>query len=268
MVGLKTLAEMLEERAPLSTQESWDNSGWQIRLENYENTGISKVLVALELNPAVAEEAIREKVQLIVCHHPLIFGGVRAVDHNEFTGNMIIKLVQAGISVYATHTPFDKCEGGNNDELARLLGLMDVQSIPGDDSGICRMGKLNTPAPVKDVLRAYASATGQDIRCYRIIGDGERQAESVGICTGAGAEFLDLAAAAGCDLFVTGDVKYHTAHHALELGISVADLGHYGSEQIFTANMAGLLRKGLEAAGENAEILESQVCLNPFAAVE
>jgi len=267
MVRLEDIADIIEEKAPLSTQESWDNSGWQIRLDDGENAGISKILVALELNREVAEEAVSQGAELIVCHHPLIFGGLKSVDDKSVTGNIIAGLIRKGISVYATHTPFDKCSGGNNDYLAGLLGLTDAGLIPGDESGICRMGMADGTVSAGEMTARFAEKTGQDIRFFRLAGKMEQPVKQVGICTGSGAEFLDIAAAAGCDLFITGDVKYHTAHHALELGIGLLDLGHYGSEQIFTENMAGLLKRELAQRGLDAQVIESSINLNPFTAV-
>jgi len=262
MVDLNKIQDIIETTAPLDTQESWDNSGWQICIGD---GSVSKILVALEINEAVVSEAIRQNVQLIVCHHPLIFGGIKKVDRNNVMGNMIIRLIQHGISVYATHTPFDKCNGGNNDYMAQLLELSEIQQIPGDESGICRMGKLTELKTVQSVLMDFAEQTGQDVRSYRLIGNPEQMVGKIGMCTGAGSEFMSLAAAAGCDLYITGDVKYHEAQHALELGITVADMGHFGSEVIFSPNMARILH---HAAGDSVEIVESQVNLNPFTVVE
>ena len=265
MVELNRIAERIGNLAPLETQESWDNSGWQIRLESAENAGAEKILVTLELSEEVVDEAVSAEVQMIVCHHPLIFGGIKKVDSKNVTGNMIVKLIQHGISVYATHTPFDKCSGGNNDYLGQLLGLTEIQLIPGDETGICRMGERKEPVTAAKLAAEYAARTGQDVRSYRLTGNSGQLVKRVGLCTGAGSEFFAVAAAAGCDLFVTGDVKYHEAQHARELGITLLDLGHFGSEQIFTENMAAFLRREL---GDTVEVLESQVCLNPFTAVE
>ena len=264
MVELNRIAEIIGNAAPLETQESWDNSGWQICLDKSNETDVNKILVSLELNEDVVAEAIASDIQLIVCHHPLIFGGIKSVDDKNVTGNMIVKLIQNGISVYATHTPFDKCSGGNNDYLAELLELNEIQTIPGDETGICRMGELKEAMEPSRLAERYAECTGQDSRNYRLAGNLNHTVKRVGLCTGAGSEFFGLAAAAGCDLFVTGDVKYHEAQHARELGITLLDLGHYGSEQIFTENMAFILRNAL---GDSVEVMESQVCLNPFRAV-
>ena len=265
MVELNRIAEVIEKHAPLETQESWDNSGWQIYLGKSADADVKRILVTLELNDDVVNEAMDADVQLIVCHHPLIFGGIKSVNDNNSSGSMIVKLVQKGISVYATHTPFDKCVGGNNDYLAELLELADIQLIPGDETGICRMGELKEPLAAAELAERYAGKTGQDVRNYRLAGAVKPSVKNIGLCTGAGSEFFTLAAAAGCDLFVTGDVKYHEAQHARELGIALLDLGHFGSEQIFTKNMSGILRNEL---CNTVEILESQVCLNPFTAVK
>lgn len=268
MVTLNQIAELIEERAPLQTQEDWDNSGWQIRLAGEAANGeIHRILVTLEISEDVVSEAVSEGVQLIVCHHPLIFGGLKKVDSNTVIGNMVCQLVQKGISVYATHTPFDKCEGGNNDYLARLLGLVEIQPIAGDESGICRMGRLETLQTAWQIAEGFSVRTGQDRRNYRLAGDTvpDKLVKFIGMCTGAGSEFMSLAAAAGCDLYVTGDVKYHEAQHARELGLTLLDMGHFGSEQIFTENMAGILREALDG---QVEVLESKVCLNPFTAIE
>ncbi len=264
MVELNRIAEIIETAAPLETQESWDNSGWQICLDKNSKSDVDKILVTLELNEDVVAEAIDSEVQLIVCHHPLIFGGIKSVNDKNVTGNMIVKLIQNGISVYATHTPFDKCSGGNNDFLAELLELTGIQPIPGDETGICRMGELKESMAPSELAERYAVCTGQDSRNYRLAGDLNHSVKRIGLCTGAGSEFFGLAAAAGCDLFVTGDVKYHEAQHARELGIMLLDLGHFGSEQIFTENMASMLRNVLD---DSVEVMESKVCLNPFRAV-
>jgi putative NIF3 family GTP cyclohydrolase 1 type 2 len=73
MVDLNQIADIIESQAALDSQESWDNSGWQIRLER-EGSSVRKVLTVLELSEAVVAEAIQKDVQVIVCHHPLIFG--------------------------------------------------------------------------------------------------------------------------------------------------------------------------------------------------
>ena len=79
------------------------------------------------------------------------------------------------------------------------------------------------------------------------------------LCTGAGAEFAENAKESGCDLFITGDVKHHQAQEAREMGINILDIGHYGSEKIFTADMAAYLRDNTDLT-----VIRSTVDLDPF----
>ena len=109
MINYKEIEKAIEAKAPLDLQEDWDNSGWQIRLK----TDFNKILLALEIRSDVIEEAVTKGCDLIVTHHPLIFGALsqvvglegidlsdgEEVDSNNLTANMLIDLIQEGISV-------------------------------------------------------------------------------------------------------------------------------------------------------------------------
>lgn len=249
----------VENIAPLSLQEPWDNSGIQIKTGNPE---ISKVLVALEINERVIDEAIGAGVDMILTHHPLIFGSMNKIDDNNITGNHIIKLIRRGISVYSSHTPFDKCIGGNNDYLGKILGIEDIGPMPGDETCICRMGTLPRPMTCIEFANHASQALRIRKEFFNFAGIPEEEISKIGWCSGAGAEYLDLAVEAGCDLFLTGDVKYHTAQHARDLGMNILDCGHFGTEYIFCENMASKLDKFY-----NLDIIQSRVNINPFALI-
>jgi len=254
---LLDIADYIEKMSPLYLQESWDNSGFQIKTGNPE---IEKVLVALEINNEVINEAIAKGAKLIVTHHPLIFGTVKSVDNNNVTGNYLLRLISEKINVYSTHTPFDKCEGGNNDYLAKILHLDDIKLMEEDESGFCRIGFVDGDCTINEYIGQVCRWTGIDRQFVSFAGNPGAKVEKVGLCTGAGADFLKEAAAAECDLFVTGDVKYHTAQTAREMGVNLLDLGHFGTENIFCDNMAEYLQK----CEKNLEIIKSEVDLNPF----
>ena len=125
-MNLEELIEIIEEIAPPDTQESWDNSGIQVAAGPME---IQKVLTSLEITEAVIDEADEKDADLILTHHPLIFGGIKKVDYREMTGSFLVRLLNLGISVYSCHTPFDKLKGGNNDFLAELIGLEEIRGF-------------------------------------------------------------------------------------------------------------------------------------------
>ena len=252
---LEEIAGIIEEKSPLSLQEDWDNSGFQLNLQGEADT----VLVALEVNRAVIDEAISVGAQLIVTHHPLLFEPIRCVDNKNIIGDYIVQLIQHGISLYASHTPFDRCSGGNNDELGRLLHLQNLRLMETDDTGICRLGDADAAYSVAEYVAQISKWLGLESRYFTLAGDPDAKVRRVGLCTGAGTSYLEAAAQAGCDLFVTGDVKYHTAQAAREMHVNLLDLGHFGTEQIFTANMAEYLRSRC-----SVNVVESSVNLNPF----
>lgn len=255
---IRDFIKEVEKIAPLSLQEEWDNSGFQIKLTDGE---ISKVLVALEINKQVVYDAIINKVDLILTHHPLIFGKISRVDSNDVTGNLLTQLIRNNISVYSTHTPFDKTDGGNNDYFGKLLKLQDIELMSTDTSGFCREGYLSGDGMSAGEFVDYVSKTLKtDRRLFNYAGFAESSVKKVGWCTGAGADFIHAAKEAGCDMFITGDLKYHQAQTARELGINVLDCGHFATEQIFCENIMSKLDRL-----ENIDIIQCDVNLNPFA---
>lgn len=257
---LEEAVAMIEEIVSPDTQENWDNTGIQAAAGSGE---VSKVLTCLEITGEVIEEAKEKGADFIVTHHPLIFGGLRSVDFRETTGSYLIELIRAGISVYSCHTPFDKMDGGNNDFIANLLELQDVQGFfhEGAENKIGRTGYLKEEASLDSVRRLLSQKLELDSGQIRMVGDPEMKISKVGICTGAGADLLPLAAENGCSLFITGDLKYHDAQKAKALGLAVLDAGHYGTEKSFGANFAMKLK---EKAGDKLEVFQSQVDINPF----
>ena len=255
---LNELAEKIESFSPLTLQEPWDHSGFQIRLGN---PYLNKILVALEITHAVIDEAIQRGVKIIVTHHPMLFSPITLVDNNNIIGNYIDRLVKADISVYSSHTPFDKCEGGNNDYLGKLLHLNHLKRIVQDQSGFCRCGYVDRDCSILEYIDQISMWLKLDRRLISFTGNLADKVKMVGLCSGAGSDFLEIAKEAGCDLFITGDVKYHTAQLACEMGMNLLDIGHFGSEKIFTENMSAKLRACME---DDIEIIESKVDLNPF----
>lgn len=257
---LDEIVRAIEEIAPLELQESWDNSGIQIAVNDGE---IMSVLTALEITDDVIQEAIDEGVDMIITHHPLIFGGIKSVDLRDMTGSYIVKLMEEGINVYSSHTPFDKAEGGNNDYLAELIGLRDISGFTDGDEVdmIGRVGMLPHPVPLSAMVDIIAEKLDMEPEQIRCVGYPDQMISTVGMCTGAGADLMDLAIANGCQLFITGDLKYHEAQRAKALGLAVIDAGHYGTEKTFSDNFADLLRS---ITGNKIEIIESKVDIDPF----
>ncbi|MBR6472164.1 MAG: Nif3-like dinuclear metal center hexameric protein [Firmicutes bacterium] len=271
MVSYKEIEKAIETKAPLSLQEDWDNSGWQVRLK----TDFNRILLALEIRSDVIEEAVTKRCDLIITHHPLIFGALHQVvglegidfsendeiDNNNITSNMLIDLIQEGISVYSIHTPFDKCNDGNNDFLGAMLGL-DSFMLSESGDGYVRVGEYNEAIGLSDIMDRASLQLGVDKRFFRYAGDEDVSIKRVCWVSGAGADYMVSAIVENCDLYVTGDLKYHDAQKAHELGINVLDLGHYATENIFRRALSSILMEA--GVYDNAAVILSDVDINPF----
>lgn len=227
---------ILDEIAPLKFQCDWDNSGMQIDLRAEE---VHKVLTCLDICDASISQAVSEGCDFIVSHHPLLFTTVNRVDADEARGRYIIECIKNGISVYSAHTCFDKAPGGNNSLLLELLGCYDW-NVVGDEQ-ILFTGMLAEPMLLKDFAGRIKEAFGCSF--VRFGGDPERIIYKIALCSGSGGDYISLAATEGADCFISGDFKHHELMAAMELGLCIADAGHFGTEHQFARNMGEKLRE-------------------------
>jgi dinuclear metal center YbgI/SA1388 family protein len=118
---LKELVSFFNEIAPFSIQESYDNSGLQTGDPEME---ISGGIICLDVTPDVLEEAIDHKMNLIISHHPLIFGGIDSITGKNHTERVLLKAIKNDIAILAVHTNLDAVIPGVNDKIANKLGLV------------------------------------------------------------------------------------------------------------------------------------------------
>jgi dinuclear metal center YbgI/SA1388 family protein len=264
MPTLKEIIPVIEGLAPPGLAADWDNSGLQVGDPGAE---VKKVLVALDPVPAVIKEAAAMKAGLVVAHHPLFFGKVRGLDLSHGTGAVVKAAVDAGIALYSAHTSFDSAPSGVSDALARQLGLTKarpLQPAPGWPSGcgIGRVGGLPGRRNVRDVALKLKAALG--LERVRLVGDPEKPVKRAALCGGSGADFIEAAHGAGADLYVTGDVKYHDALKALELGMAVLDIGHFASESPSVPHLARLLTAAFRKKGWKIKVEVSRAQSEPW----
>nr|WP_315019503.1 Nif3-like dinuclear metal center hexameric protein [uncultured Aminipila sp.] len=253
------LMEAMEKIAPIKLAEAWDNCGMQIDLDSKQ---INKILVTLEITKEIIKEAKNLEADFIVTHHPLYFSSFKNIDHNNIIGNYTVDLIQQRISVFSAHTNFDKAQFGNNFYLANLLNLKNIKDFQEfGDNYIGVLGELPEEMMLKDIISDVKNILNLQTNEIKVIGNLENVINKIGLCTGAGIDMIEIAAANSCQLFITGDVKYHDAIKSKEMGMNVIDAGHYGTEKIFIPNMAMQLKDALE---DKVEIFEAEVNINPF----
>ncbi|MBQ6555676.1 MAG: Nif3-like dinuclear metal center hexameric protein [Firmicutes bacterium] len=227
-MSVKEIIALMEQLAPADLAESWDNVGLLVGDKNAE---VKKILFALDATDEVIAEAIEIGADMIITHHPLIFKGVNAVNTDTALGRRIIKLIKNNISVYSAHTNFDIAEGGTNSTLAQLIVLENSEGlIPAGESFLGKVGDLPHPMSLKDLSSLIMDKLNAP--ALNITGAEDKIIKRVGLCTGSGADrsFMLAAKSKGCDVYITGDVKYHDAQFAADLDIALIDATHYYTE--------------------------------------
>lgn len=229
---IKEVINYLEARFPLRLQEDFDNCGVQCGDEEQEITG---ALVCFELNDKVIDEAVALHANMVISHHPLILKrGICKIEPKDRVGKIICKALANNILIYSMHTNIDSAEGGGNDWFAEKLHLQDVhvlvpshQSDLSKKNGLGRIGKLPEVMNMNNFL--YYVKEKMQLQVVRYYGDPEKRIQTVAVCGGGGASFIEEAMQAGADAYVTGDVKYHDFFRANKIML-IADIGHYEGE--------------------------------------
>lgn len=353
----------LELWAPKNLAYDWDNVGLQVGSKRHETTG---VLVTLDVTEAVVDEAIKNKANVIIAHHPMIFRPLSSINFDSIKGNVIKKLIQHEITVYASHTNLDIASGGVNDLLSDAIGLSKVQPLipthteslvklvvftpvdyvqqvvdalseagaghignyshctfqsPGQGTfkplegtnpfigtqdkiehvdemkietivresdlqdvieamteahpyeevaydivslknkgeilGIGRIGTLNEQITLQQFLHIVKEKYNVDH--LRFVGERSQKVKRVAILGGSGEKYIDAAINAGADVYITGDMTFHPAQDAKELGLAIVDPGHYIEEIMKQATA-----KYIKDKFPNIQVIESEVNTEPF----
>ena len=246
---VQTVADAVNRLAPRHLAEEWDNPGLLIGDPAAE---VDKIVVCLDVLDATITRAVELGAQMIVAHHPLIFRPIKNVRLDLPLGKKISRLIRNDIAVFAAHTNLDSAVGGVNDVLARKIGLTDVKMFGNEEFSLGRIGTLDKPMTAADFARRVkASLNAENVR---LIDAGDFKISKVGLCGGAGAEFISKAKFFGAQAFVTGDVKYHEAQAAVENKIHVVDAGHFATEYPIVHELADYLRGELKTF--DVEIVE------------
>ena len=244
MAKAKDILQFIESIAPAELKMDWDNLGLLCGRSDKE---VSTVFVALDPFPHVCDEAVAVGADLLVTHHPLIFEGLKAVTDKTTVGQAIMKLIGSDIAAINAHTNLDCAEGGVNDTLAQLLGLADISVIGSEH--LLRAGRYESSLP--DFLELVKTRLGCEGLRYV---DGGKPVCKVAVGGGScGSELMEVIEA-GCDTFVTADVKYNQFWDAKAFGINLIDAGHFQTENPVCA----VLAEKLQAAFPEIKVILSK----------
>ncbi len=240
MTTILDVLKVLDAAAPLRLAMDFDNPGFLVGRGKRE---VTKIIVALDITADVIKEAKEKGAELIVSHHPVIFGERKTVTDCDVTGSIVVNLIENGISAICMHTNLDSARGGVNDVLAQMFGIKNAVPVePVDDGsvGCGRYGELECettmPALLSEICKKLSC---EGVRYY----DAGRKVKKVVVGGGACGEYIKLAKKLGCDTVITADIKHNQFLDARELSINAVDAGHFATENIICPRLCEIIKE-------------------------
>gem|GEM_PF-47239 len=253
---INELLTVCNEIAPPDCVWSGDNVGLLVDREG----GVDRVLVALDVTLAVIGEAKELGAQVIISHHPVIFEPLKSVTYANATGRRVMALIKNNIACICMHTNYDGAQNGINDRLARLAGIVNPEILVNQDGKYGRFGLLEAPAELMEYAAGIKLALGgAAVRAH----DAGRPVHKVCVGSGSSGGILSHAIGAGCDTFITGDVRHDVFCEARDMGINLIDAGHFATEDI----MCELLIGELSVRAPRLKAVKALNSLKPYSEV-
>ncbi len=252
MITVADICSFLEAFAPAALAAEWDNVGL---LVGDRAQKVERIMTCLTITPAAAAEAIRERADFIVTHHPLPFKPLKRLTADQPAGRILLDLIRAGIAIHSPHTAFDSAVAGINQQLAEGLGLgsvlplevagnqeSGVSSQGAGEAGVVGNGRFGDLRP-ELLLGQLAERLKQFLKIggLHVVGELGMPISRVAVACGSAGEFLDVAIERGCQVLVTGETRLHTCYEAESRGVALLLAGHYASERFGVERLAEVL---------------------------
>jgi dinuclear metal center YbgI/SA1388 family protein len=230
---LKTICDFLDEFLEIEEVKDYPNALNGLQLEN--DGRVTRIGAAVDASQATIELAIGEKVDLLLVHHGLFWGGlspIRGVLYQKIKRSMV-----ANLAVYSAHLPLDlHAEVGNNTLLAKALRLSGAEALAANSKTLGL--SVSTELELPDLLEKLRDVLKRD---PWVCAAGPQTVRKIGIITGAAGTLLEQVAAQGMDTFITGEGPHHTFALAEELKLNLIYGGHYATETFGVRALAAKL---------------------------
>ena len=228
MSTVKDIYSFLDSIAPFSAAASWDNTGLSV---GDERRIVKKAMLSLDVTGDVIEQAVKENVDLVITHHPMIFSPVKNVVGNT----LLYKAVSSGITFISSHTCLDIANDGVNDCLSKAVGIKNV--ITTEDEFL-KIGEIEEKTEDE-----FVSLLKEKLSCNVLYNSTGNKIKKVAFCSGAGGDLFALAKELNADALLTGEAKYHEFLDAGFNNISIFACGHFETENIVIDTLIEKLKK-------------------------
>ena len=265
MTKLKDIFSIMEEIAPPRYASDWDSIGLQTGDPFAEAKGI---MIALDPSVEAVEEAASKGLNLLITHHPLFFSEVKSIDLSKPIGKIVKAAIKLDVAIFSAHTNLDATRGGVSDMLADTLGIKDLSPLQATKNaedelvGIGRIGTFTNRLSLADVVNSLKKQLNLDK--VRVIGNMDKAIERVALCGGSGGSLIDDASQMKADLYISGDINYHRARDAEDLGLAIIDIGHFSSEKCLIDGLVKKLKEKIKPEQGAISILAYGMEKEPF----
>ena len=220
MMTVNNILDYLKEKYPLDTACDFDNVGL---LVGDGNAAVTKAVVCLDCDINAENNANEIGANLIITHHPVIFGGIKSVT----AGTVVYEAIKSGISIISMHTNLDIAVGGVTERLCEAIGLTNVKEFISHDGFLIREADCD----IHDA-DALAQRIKQGLGGAVKYADSGREIRRVLVCSGSGGNYLGDVIWGGYDALISADIKHNVFIDAVNAGVTVFDAGHYASENV------------------------------------
>lgn len=225
----------LYEVFPRENALSYDNVGL---IAGDRNKDVSAILVSLDVTDKAIEAAKACGANLIVSHHPLIFGGIKTLTMDDFVGRTLVSLVKTGISVVSCHTNLDCTDDFGNLAITDKLGAMNAKSLEGAVCGV--VYELEEAVTLREYCKDVSGKL--DASGLITINNPENRVKKIFVQGGSFDEdSIEALIKAGVDTVISGEIKHHICVGLEQMGINSVISGHSATEQAYLPKLEKLL---------------------------
>ncbi|KAK9460428.1 GTP cyclohydrolase 1 type 2/Nif3 [Lipomyces oligophaga] len=247
---VRNLVSAVQRLFPKALADSaWDNTGLLLDVPPLlQSISKARVLLTIDLTTAVADEAISSNAVLIVSYHPIIFRPLKALSVTNSQQRTLIRLAQAGISVYCPHTAVDAQNGGMNDWLVKVALGTSFDNSSAVQSKVIEPSPASTDIPntgfgrlvslpsepneifLPQIVDNVKSGLNLDhVQVAVAVKHRSEPVRKIALCAGSGSSVL--AKAPDADLWFTGELSHHEILALLERNVSAIICGHTNTER-------------------------------------
>lgn len=222
------LEQILDEKLNSKAISDYAPNGLQVE----GKTDIKKIITGVTASLPLIEAAIAQNADAILVHHGYFWKSENPCIRG-MKGKRIKQLLCHEINLFAYHLPLDiHLELGNNAQLAKMVGASQIRGMEDKSLSIPAIAEFDTAISADELKQRLEKALQRTVTlCDEFVGFPQKAIKKIGICSGGGQGYIDLAVEKGCDAFISGEISEQTTHSAREQGIYFYACGHHATER-------------------------------------